>query len=74
MLRRRYKICEGRRASDLVLANGRTGYAVGADRSAVAAFVEAYNESWLLAKLGYKSPRAYRREHEARAGSTEKVA
>ena len=54
--------------------HGRTYRTLEEVRRAVAAFVEVYNESWLLEKLGYKSPRAYRREYEARAGSTGKVA
>lgn len=43
-------------------------------RRAVEEFVERYNESWLLEKLGYLSPRACRREHEAASGSTRKAA
>jgi transposase InsO family protein len=41
-------------------------------RRAVGAFIELYNESWLLEKLGYRSPRQARREHET--NSTRKAA
>lgn len=36
-------------------------------RQAVAAFVERYNEEWLIGRLGYKSPRQARRDYEARS-------
>jgi putative transposase len=32
-------------------------------RSAVAEFIEKYNEQWLIAKLGYRSPTQARREY-----------
>jgi len=52
--------------------HGRTYRTLAEVRAAVGAFIEIYNESWLLEKLGYQSPRQARREHEAR--STQKVA
>ena len=36
-------------------------------RQAVAAFVEQYNEAWLIERLGYRSPRQARRDYEARS-------
>src|SRR5208283_1143672 len=32
-------------------------------RAAVKAFVERYNEEWLIEKIGYRSPRQARRQH-----------
>ena len=32
-------------------------------RSAVADFIKKYNQQWLIAKLGYRSPAQARREH-----------
>jgi transposase InsO family protein len=52
--------------------HGRTYRTLAEVREAVGAFIELYNESWLLEKLGYQSPRQARREHEAH--STRKVA
>ena len=52
--------------------HGRTYRTLAEVKEAVGAFIERYNESWLLEKLGYQSPRQARREHEAH--STRKVA
>ena len=52
--------------------HGRTYRTLAEVRQAVGAFIELYNDSWLLEKLGYQSPRQARREHAAHA--TQKVA
>ena len=46
------------------IVHGRQYHSVEDFRRAVSGFIEAYNENWLLEKLGFNSPKEARRQYE----------